>query len=274
MQNKNIGKSIKLKPLRPNVGLAVEFYEPQKRLIEKMYLDVKKELISVFKETKFGYAMDASISSQSRISLNRLSKKWDQKFDRLAKRITKKMIDGNIKNSAISIENSFKNVMEIDTSFSNEILKEVIGASAQEAANLIKLIPSKFINDVQGQVMRSITTGEGLKDLVPFLKEKYQGDIKKARNTALDQTRKAYQSINTSRLKSMGVKKFIWKHSGGGKTPRQNHVRMSGNEYSFDDPPIIGVMYGSEVKGLPADLPNCRCFYIPIIELDLKKDEK
>ena len=43
MQNKNIGKSIKLKPLRPNVGLAVEFYEPQKRLIEKMYLDVKKQ---------------------------------------------------------------------------------------------------------------------------------------------------------------------------------------------------------------------------------------
>ena len=118
--------------------------------------------------------------------------------------------------------------------------------------------------------MRSITTGNGMKDLVHYLTKKYNGDIKRARLTAADQTRKAYQSINTARLQTLGVKKFVWIHSGGGKEPRPLHVKMSGNEYSFDDPPYIGMMYGNEVRGLPGDLPNCRCIYKPIINFDLE----
>ena len=119
--------------------------------------------------------------------------------------------------------------------------------------------------------MRSITTGKGMEDLVPFLTKKYKGNIRRARLIALDQTRKAYQSINTSRLKTLGVKSFIWIHSGGGKEPRMEHIRMSGNEYSFDNPPVIGVMYGEEVRGLPGDLPNCRCICKPVIKFDLEE---
>ena len=114
-------------------------------------------------------------------------------------------------------DSRFATDFQIDTSFSDARLEEVIKASTQEAANLIKSIPVNYINEVQGQVMRSITTGQGLKDLVPYLTKKYHGNVRKAKNVALDQTRKAYQSINTSRLKSLGVKKFIWVHSGGGK---------------------------------------------------------
>ena len=118
--------------------------------------------------------------------------------------------------------------------------------------------------------MRSITTGKGMEDLVPFLNKKYRGNIRHERLVALDQTRKAYQSINTVRLKAMGVKKFIWVHSGGGKEPRIDHIKMSGNEYSFDNPPVIGIMYGNEVRGLPGDLPNCRCICKPVINFDLE----
>jgi len=167
---------------------------------------------------------------------------------------------------------SLKEISEdfkIDMSFTNYMIDDVIKASTQEAANLIKVIPQKYLAEVQGQVMRSITTGKGLQDLVPYMTKKYHGNVRQAKLTALDQTRKAYQSINTSRLKSLGVKKFIWVHSGGGKEPRIDHIKMSGNEYSFDKPPIIGVMYGSEVRGLPGDLPNCRCICKPVINFDL-----
>ena len=239
-----------------------------------MYRDVKREMEKVFKETNFKSAMDASTPSQARIALNALLKKWQERFDDLSKVLVTRMISRTLKNSSISLSYSLKEVgqtLSIDTSFSDARLKDVIKASTQEAANLIKLIPQRYINEVQGQVMRSITTGQGLKDLVPYLTKRYHGDVKKAKNTALDQTRKAYQSINTSRLKTLGVKKFIWIHSGGGKKPRQEHIRMSGNEYSFDDPPIIGEMYGLEVRGLPGDLPNCRCVCKPVINFDLEE---
>lgn len=264
------------KPLRPNIGIGDDFSRPTLRLITLMYEDAKRELAKTFKESNFKEAMDASISSQSRIILNALLKKWQKRFDDIAKTSVERMIKRTIINSSITLGLSFKELGEnfkIDTTFSNLQLQEVIKASTQEAANLIKLIPQRFLNDVQGQVMRSITTGKGMEDLVPYMHKMYQGNIKRARNTALDQTRKAYQSINTSRLKTLGVKSFIWIHSGGGKKPRPEHVKMSGNEYNFNDPPIIGTMYGEEVRGLPGDLPNCRCICKPVINFDLEDDE-
>ena len=260
--------------LRPNAGISADFAKPVVELVGLMYRDVLRELTKVFKETNFGSAMDASTSSQARITLNFLLKKWSSRFDKLAKRAVERMIERTMRNSSITLGMSLKEASKdftINTSFSDAAIQDVIKASTQEAANLIKLIPQKFIGDVQGQVMRSITTGNGLQDLVPFLTKKYHGNVRHAKNVALDQTRKAYQSINTAKLKALGVKKFIWIHSGGGKEPRPLHVKMSGNEYSFDDPPYIGMMYGNEVRGLPADLPNCRCICKPIITFDLEE---
>ena len=259
--------------LRPNVAIGNDFAKPIVDEVGLMCRDVKRELIAVFKATSFDSAMDASTTSQSRIILNALLIKWQGRFNKIAKRAVDRMIERTMRNSALTLGFSLKDAVEnfkIDTSFSNAQLEEVIKASTQEAANLIKVIPQKYIAEVQGQVMRSITTGKGMEDLVPFLNKKYMGNIRHARLVALDQTRKAYQSINTVRLKSMGVKKFIWVHSGGGKEPRIDHIKMSGNEYSFDNPPVIGIMYGNEVRGLPGDLPNCRCICKPVINFDLE----
>ena len=259
--------------LRPNVAIGNDFAKPIVDEVGLMCRDVKRELIAVFKATSFDSAMDASTTSQSRIILNALLIKWQGRFNKIAKRAVDRMIERTMRNSALTLGFSLKDAAEnfkIDTSFSNAQLEEVIKASTQEAANLIKVIPQKYIAEVQGQVMRSITTGKGMEDLVPFLNKKYLGNIRHARLVALDQTRKSYQSINTVRLKAMGVKKFIWVHSGGGKEPRIDHIRMSGNEYSFDNPPFIGIMYGNEVRGLPGDLPNCRCICKPVINFDLE----
>ena len=260
--------------LRPNAGISTDYAKPIVNELELMFRDVQRELKKAFKENHYGQAMDASLASQSRILLNWLLRKWQPRFDEIAKSATNRMIERTLKNSAITLRNSLKQALpdlSIDTSFSNEQLQEVIKASTLEAANLIKIIPYKFLNEVQGQVMRSITTGKGMEDLVPFLTKKYKGNVRHARLVALDQTRKAYQSINTTRLKTLGVKKFIWIHSGGGKEPRELHKRMSGNEYSFDDPPFIGMMYQEKVYGLPGDLPNCRCICKPVINFDLEE---
>lgn len=259
--------------LRPNVGISTDYAKPIVNELELMFRDVRRELKKTFKEANYGQAMDASIASQSRILLNWLLRKWQPRFDEIAKSATNRMINRTLKNSTVTLRNSLNEALpdlSINTSYSDEVLQEVIKASTLEASNLIKTIPYKFLNEVQGQVMRSITTGKGYEDLVPFLAKKYKGDVRKAQLVAADQTRKAFQSINTTRLKAIGVKKFIWIHSGGGKEPRELHIRMSGNEYSFDNPPFIGMMYQEKVYGLPGDLPNCRCICKPVINFDLE----
>src|SRR5690606_26092523 len=135
-----------------------------------------------------------------------------------------------------------------------------------ENVSLIKSIPEKYFTDVTGSVMRSITTGQGIKDLITQI-EKYDGITeRRAKNIALDQTRKAYNMINKQRMMTAGFKKFKWLHSGGGQHPRKDHIAMNGNVYSFDDLPVIDKKTGE--RGIPSQLINCGCVMQPVYEFE------
>ncbi len=248
-----------------SAGIAEEYAKGTEALIRRMALEVKKELEAMFNHP--GYALDAvengNPASRARILINQILQKYKPVFGKWAKQATDRMISRALKHSERSLEMSLKEISKdfaLSPDLMSERLKEVVTASTNEAAQLIKTIPEQYLSEVQGAVMRSITSGTGLKTLVPFLNEKYGQNIRKARNVALDQTRKAFNNINATRLQSAGVKKFEWRHSAGGKHPRKLHQELSGKIFSFDDPPYIGDMYGSAVHGLPGTLPNCRCF--------------
>lgn len=53
------------------------------------------------------------------------------------------------------------------------------------------------------------------------------------------ETAKISSSIQLEKMKSVGIKKFRWRHSGGGKDPRPLHQSYDGMIFSFDDLPII-----------------------------------
>lgn len=245
--------------LNPNASIAADFTKPLLAAIEQMCRETKRELKKAFEDNP-GFAMDASVTSQSRIAVNMLLGKWEPRFNRLAKKLVKRMIARTVRYSAVSVGQALKPILpdlSIDTKEVDERLGEIIKAATQEAVSLIKLIPTQYLAEVQGQVSRSITTGDGLKSLVPFLNEKYEGNIRHARNVALDQTRKAYTSVNTERMRKAGITHFVWRHTSGSEHPRKNHVEMDGNTYEIANPPLIGRMYGKEVRGLPAQLPYC-----------------
>jgi SPP1 gp7 family putative phage head morphogenesis protein len=154
----------------------------------------------------------------------------------------------------------------IKTNINSADLRETVKGSIAQNVSLIKSIPAEYLQKVSGAVFRSVTSGQGMADLKPQI-QKY-GDMteRRAKNVALDQTRKAYNSINADRMRKVGIKKFKWVHSGGGLHPREDHIAMSGNIYSFDDLPIIDQKTGE--RGLPGQAPNCKCFQIPVIEFD------
>lgn len=257
--------------LRPSIATAAEMYKPLRLALEKLAKEVKREMIAALHVSGFDgpkYGQDAADGSyQVRVRLNALIRKWDPVFGKLATKITDRMIKRTLSHSAATLGMSLRQIskdFEVNTRYIDARLKQVINASTEEAANLIKLIPQQYLGDVQGAVMRSISTGRGLKDLVPTLNRLYDGRLKHARMVALDQTRKAYSNVNAARLQKIGAETFVWIHTGGGKHPRKDHIALSGKEFRFDDLPVIGVMYGQEVRGKPGDLPNCRCVMKPV----------
>jgi SPP1 gp7 family putative phage head morphogenesis protein len=266
-------------PLHPNVAIQQEYAAAIMTLVRRLRDDIRRELGRVFDESAFhAQALDAkdddagdktsgTVASQARIALNALADKYTPLFNRLARKATKRMIDRTLKNSAVTLGMSLRELSKDLTlkPVMTARLQEIVTASTAEAAALIKLIPQQYLGAVQGAVMRSITGGGGLKDLVPFLNEKYGQNIRHARMVAMDQTRKSYSNITAGQMQAIGVKKFKWLHIGGSVHPRPLHLEMNGQTYSLDEPPYIGTMYGEKVYGIPGQLPNCRCVMRPIV---------
>jgi len=221
-------------------------------------------------------AASSTISAGAKKLTDALTKKFNQLFDRSAKEIAQELAFESLKSSETRLKTSFKTLsggVTLNTDILTGPLKQVVSAAVAENVSLIKSIASEYLSDVEGSVMRSITTGGGLQELIPAL-EKHGGITKRrARNIAEDQTRKIYNQINKSRMQAVGIKKFMWLHSAGGQKPRRSHIALSNNVFSFDDLPVINqeqvdAGYEGPIRGIPGQAINCRCTMTPVIEFD------
>jgi len=268
---KNSALAVTSKPitggaLLPSAAIADDYQRAVVILIRKMADETKRELRRMFDDP--AYAMDAiadgNPASRARIIINRLIEKYEPIFNKWAKKSTDRMIARTLKSSTITLGMSLKEFgehIDIRADLMNDRMREIITASTNEGAQLIKTIPSSYLAEVQGQVMRSITSGRGLQDLIPFMNTHYGQAVRKARNVAFDQTRKAYASVNAARLQASGVKKFEWRHSHGGKNPRKQHEEWNGKIFSFDDLPIDD-RFGPVI---PGQAIGCGCFAKPVL---------
>lgn len=246
--------------------IASRYRRSIRKLVDRFGKDVHRQVKRLFERVAVDAAMDDSIASQSRILINALLRKWEPVFRDKSKRYTDRMVGETLKQSNTSVSASLKEISKyftLDPDRIDEETREIIKASTEEAANLIKLIPQKYLGKIQGAVMRSITSGEGLKELLPVM-NKYYGEMKRhSRNVALDQTRKAYNSITAGRLKALNVQEFEWIHSGGGQHPRKQHERWSGRVFRFDKLPV-DERFGPV---LPGQAINCKCTMRPVIRI-------
>ena len=257
--------------LQPPAAVSARYANALEALTARMTAQVTREIKRLFEsDTAAGhFGQDASIASQSRILVNNLRARFDELFGRAAKPLAEKMVTGAEKASSTALHGSLAKLsggLSLKTKVMGSNLNAIYTASVAENVSLIKSISQQYLKQVEGAVMRSITTGNGLQDLVPAL-EKYQGQThRRAKNIALDQTRKAYNSINRGRMQAIGVKEFMWHHSGGGAHPREDHIEMDGEIYSFDDLPVVD--QGTGERGIPGQAPNCKCTMSPVFTFE------
>lgn len=268
--------------LRYNAALQEKYVKALERLVKHMTIQTHKEIIKLFKgeisEDFFKQqeelaTMDASLSSQARILMNALARTFSQLFNSRASTLAQKMVEATSRTSVSTVHRSLEQLtggLSLKTSIVRAGQEEVATALIAENVSLIKSIPQQYFKDITGSVMRSITSGRGLADLVPDI-QKYEGQTyRRAKNLALDQTRKAYNSINNQKLTELGVKQFEWGHSGGGLHPRESHIKISGMIFSFDpielekEQAAVGVPESD--RGLPGYPINCKCILKPIIK--------
>ena len=263
------GATFKGNRLAHNVAIRQSYEKNITKMVERMTKKTTREIEKLFrsKEAKELFAEDASLSSQARIILNKLSKEFGLFFKDNADEVTGSMLNRIDRYSASTLGSSIEKLsggLAVKTDFVTGEVKEVLKATTTRNVNLIKSIPQQYFEQVEDLVMRSILPGgqglEGLK-VLDKIKDK---TVNRGVNIAKDQTRKAYNDLNAVRMQKAGVDKFVWIHSGGGKNPRDYHQNvLNGQEFSLNDLPVIDQRTGE--RGLPGQAINCKCTMQPVV---------
>ncbi|WP_337999362.1 phage minor head protein [Morganella morganii] len=232
-----------------------------------MIADYEKTFSSLHEDFD-GVTMDASFASQTKIWLNRLKRKWDKIFNSQAAEMADKFTSQVDMNAQRGLDDSLKQLsggITIKTPAMPEALKDKMIAATAENVFLIKSIPQQFHSRIEGAALRSVSqAGSGSKTLLDEIKAAGVKEEKRAVFIAVDQTRKITTAANYERMKSAGIRKAIWHHSAGSAEPRKLHQQLDGEVFDLDDPPVIDERTGE--RGLPGQLPNCKCFWTPVID--------
>jgi SPP1 gp7 family putative phage head morphogenesis protein len=254
------------------------------KIIKQMIDETKKQIKKLFesetsenyfdnqkKQEKVKIVLDASLSSKAKTTLNFLQRKFDKLFKEKSKFLSQKMLNDVTAISKSNLHSSLKQLsggLSLKTGVVTESVKDVSKAIISENVSLIKTIPQIYFKNITGAVMRSITTGNGLADLVPEINKYSKTTERHATNMALDQTRKAYNSINKQRMLNVGVKQFEWIHTSGSRQPRESHIKIDRHIFSFSnveqEQSDLGVPEAD--RGIPGHAINCRCVMAPVID--------
>jgi uncharacterized protein with gpF-like domain len=256
-------------------SIASRYFDRLDPLIMKMRHEVEREIMALddaFAGDGEAWAMDASIASQARILMGAMRDKFTSLFAQLATDAATQMVQRASKDSAQKLGISLKEMsgqLTLKTDVFNGALRDTLKATVAENVSLIKQkLVTSYFDKVEGQVYRSIASGNGLADLKPQLEEYGVKTRNWAKNVSLDQTRKAYNNINAQRMQALGVKEFEWVHSGGSNHPRKYHRDvLSGKIFAFDNLPHLDGPNKGE-RGMPGQAPYCRCIMRPIFKFD------
>lgn len=262
------------KPLTDPDRVEARYRATLERAIEAMTSETEAAIRKLWESPINRFAVTSgqdaapSMAAQARILTNALAAKFTAFFDRLAAPTANAFVAGVDKHAKSNLHQSLSGLsggLSLKTSVITGHTREVLKASVAENIALIKSIPREYFPKLQGAVMRSITTGQGVKTVLEAVQRTGQVTKRRAALIARDQTSKTTTALNASRMAALNVRKFEWLHSSGGKEPRPLHQhQLDGQIFDLDKPPIIDEKTGE--RGLPGQLINCRCRMIPVVD--------
>lgn len=235
------------------------------KTIDEMEKSVIHWVSAAWRKSPPKLAEDELASTALRDAIQKLIRRWYGNFDKMAEELAKYFAQKIGQRSDAALRRILK-----EGGFSVEFkltaaMREIIGAAVHENVSLIKSIPQQCLTQVEGFVMRSVETGRDLGSLTKALRQQFGVTRKRAAFIARDQNNKVTASLTRARQLEMGITQAIWVHSSAGAEPRPSHVKAGRERTQFD---LRMGWYDPDVKRhiLPGELPNCRCFWKPVIK--------
>ena len=247
---------IVLKSVRPSAGIEAKYRKQMLRLIDAMQKSVEYWVRAAWRANEPRMAQDATPAELLRRVVDELHKRWTARFDDAASELADYFAEDVSERSDAVLRAILRRGGWTVRFKTTPLLNDVLKATTIENVGLIRSIPERYFQEIEGLVMRSVQQGRDLETLTNELQERYAVTRRRATLIARDQNNKATATIVRTRQKELGVREAVWMHSHAGKKPRPTHVRMDGKRYNIDK----GMWDPHEGKYIfPGELINCRC---------------
>lgn len=239
-----------------NRGTRARYRRAMMRLIDEMASSVEYWLTARRRSDPPVLAQDALPTDEMQQAFRKVSARWQEKFDGMAEEIAKEFLKQSFRGTDSAMRAALKKAgWAIDFKMTRG-MRDAFKASLAENVSLIRSIPTHYLQQVEGIVMRSYARGRDLHTMVKEIRKLYPKAKNRAVLIARDQSNKANAVVQQARQKELGITTAIWIHSHAGKTPRPSHLAMNGKRFEVEK----GVWDPDEGKWvLPGELINCRC---------------
>lgn len=131
-----------------------------------------------------------------------------------------------------------------------------VNAMVQANVSLIQSIPEKYLDEVEYLVMQCVQNGSDMRTLTEELQHRYGLTKKRAAFIARDQNHKVFGRLAINEAIEAGFSRGIWRHSRGGREPRESHVKANGEVFELSQGCFIDDEYI-----YPGEKINCRCVF-------------
>lgn len=244
-------KTLKINSIRPSSIIQANYHKQLAKIVRITRTDINA-LIKDFSEAKNNPFYVNLIADRFNEAIN----KWGDRFRQEATEIATKFTYDSLNMVDKRLKLDFKKA-DLAINFQmTEQMQAKLQSKIAENVGLIRSIPDKYLEEVQGAVMRCIERGNNRQKLSEILQYRFGVAERRANNIAKDQANKATVAFNRQRQLDVGIRKGIWVHSGVGRDKRISHVKASRDKLVFDLEK--GALLDGELI-LPGELVNCHC---------------
>lgn len=255
-------KRVTVRAVHANRGVEARYRKRLRAMLDEIEASVIYWMQAAYRKAPPRLALDATPSERIAKELRELADRWIAKLEDEAPKVAEAYVKSMYDTSSQAFQQALKAAGWTVQFRMTPAVRDAFEASLAENVGLIKSIPAQYLQQVEGVVMRSYSSGRDLATMVADLKALYPAAAHRAELIARDQSNKANAVVNRARQLELGITRARWMHSHAGKNPRPDHVAADGKEYDIAQGCLIS---GSYIQ--PGEEINCRCTSRPIIEV-------
>ena len=149
-----------------------------------------------------------------------------------------------------------------DEAFYQELLEQWF----QENLGMISSIPQELVEQLRQVLWEDISNQVPVKQIAEHIQHTCKVSQNRAKFIARDQVGKLQSRLTRQQQTDAGVREYIWSSVHDSRV-RQQHRKLNGKKFSWDDPPVSDPKTGRRCH--PGEDYGCRCVALPVFNLNV-----